>query len=1041
MTWQFTPYFLPLICSAAISSAIAVYSWRHRASSENIPLAFLMLAAAIWSGAYALELSSTELSLKLFFTGIEYIGIALLPLTWLALALQFSGYESLLSYKKFWPLAIIPFSTILLVWTNDYHHLIYKQTWIEFSNGYPAIDFVQGNWYWINVAYSYILIFIATLLVILAFIRSPRLYKNQALLLLIGAMIPWLANLAYMTGWHPIPFLDTTPLAFVLTGICTAVGLLHFRLLDIIPVAKDIVIENIPEGIIVLDSKNRILDMNNAALITTGLKLEEAIGQAATILPSDLLAKAEIVMSSEAGHAEVYLRGPAEKGGDQKGDFRCYSLSSSPVWGRNRDLKARILVVQDITSQKKEEAALRESEETALTLLNAPLDAAYLLDSSGRILALSQAGAQSLGGKAESLKGEYAFDLFPPELRKSRKKSVCEIFRSGQPVYFEDEKDGRYFSNSVLPIFGKNGKVVKAAIFAKEITARYQAEEAIRQKDSLLAAIAVGTNLLLTEPNLDQAIDQTLEIIGTIAGADAICIYENRNGNDGGQFATLMYKWFKEESLCKNDPQDAQEWPYHPDMTRWYQMLSEGRPLIGSVRDFPASERRILDQKGILSLLAIPISTNDLFWGFISFNDCHSKRLWTGINASILQAFAASLGAAIIRRRAEDSLRKAKKEAESAVKSKSNFLASMSHEIRTPLNAVIGLTSLLQRTDLTEEQQEYVDTIRNSGNSLLSAINNILDFSKMDNGKMRLEERPFDLKSCIKESIDLVSAHASEKGLEISFNMDPSTPQTILGDSARLRQTLVNLLSNAVKFTDKGKVTVSTNSRRQDGGDYEIHFSVEDTGIGIAQEGMGSLFQSFSQIDPSISRKYGGTGLGLAISKRLVEFMGGRIWAESDPGKGSIFHFTIIVKAAQRNQIISLKSHEQSLSIPLKDRQRPIKVLLAEDNLINQKVALKMLRKIGLEADLAANGQEVLSALEHELYDLVLMDVQMPEMDGIEAAKRIREKWPKVPKIIALTAFALEGDREKCIEAGMDDYISKPIQIQELQNKITSVLH
>ena len=225
-----------------------------------------MLAAAIWSGAYALELSSTELSLKLFFTGIEYIGIALLPLTWLALALQFSGYESWLSYKKFWPLAIIPFSTILLVWTNDYHHLIYKQTWIEFSNGYPAIDFVQGNWYWINVVYSYILIFIATLLVILAFIRSPRLYKNQALLLLIGAMIPWLANLAYMMGWHPIPFLDTTPLAFIFTGILTAVGLFHFGLLDIMPVAKAMVIESIPEGIIVLDRQNRILDVNNSGL-------------------------------------------------------------------------------------------------------------------------------------------------------------------------------------------------------------------------------------------------------------------------------------------------------------------------------------------------------------------------------------------------------------------------------------------------------------------------------------------------------------------------------------------------------------------------------------------------------------------------------------------------------------------------------------------------------------------------------------------------------------------------------------------------------
>jgi len=303
-----------------------------------------------------------------------------------------------------------------------------------------------------------------------------------------------------------------------------------------------------------------------------------------------------------------------------------------------------------------------------------------------------------------------------------------------------------------------------------------------------------------------------------------------------------------------------------------------------------------------------------------------------------------------------------------------------------------------------------------------------------------LEYRPIDVKGCIESSMDLVSGSVGENGLKISYKIEENVPQFIMGDPTRLCQILINLLNNALKFTEQGEIAVSVSNTNLDDGGYEIHFAVKDTGIGIPEDKMSRLFQSFSQIDPSISRKYGGTGLGLAISKRLVEFMGGRIWAESDPGKGSIFHFTIIVKAAQRNQIISLKSHEQSLSIPLKDRQRPIKVLLAEDNLINQKVALKMLRKIGLEADLAANGQEVLSALEHELYDLVLMDVQMPEMDGIEAAKRIREKWPKVPKIIALTAFALEGDREKCIEAGMDDYISKPIQIQELQNKITSVL-
>jgi len=549
----------------------------------------------------------------------------------------------------------------------------------------------------------------------------------------------------------------------------------------------------------------------------------------------------------------------------------------------------------------------------------------------------------------------------------------------------------------------------------------------------------VGTNLLLTESNLDYAIDQTLEIIGIVTEADSICIYENRTYQKGEDFAQLIYKWFKDESIYQNNFLTFQEWPYHPELSRWHQVLSEGHPILGLIREFPELERRMIEPKGIVSLLAIPISTGDYFWGFISFNDSHSERIWTGINGSILQAFAASLGGAIIRNRAEDGLTKAKHEAESAAKSKSNFLASMSHEIRTPLNAVIGLTGLLQRTDLTLEQKDYVDTIRNSGNYLLSVINNILDFSKIDSGNMKLEQQPFDLKACIEESIDLVSMSASEKGLKLSLEMDPSTPQTIVGDPSRLRQILANLLSNAVKFTDNGEVIVSSAGQRRELGDYEIQFAIKDTGIGIPQEKMSQLFHSFSQIDNSTSRKYGGTGLGLAISKRLVELMDGRIWAESEAGKGSIFHFTIVAPAAKK-QIVSMKSDKQPLSVPSSQDQYPLKILLAEDNLINQKVALQMLKKIGFEADLAANGQEAISALERQPYDIILMDIQMPEMDGIEAAKKIRERWPNGPKIIAITAFALEGDREKCIEAGMDDYISKPIQIQELQNKIAAFM-
>jgi len=1524
MYWHSIPYGLPLIIASAVSAALARSAWRRRPTPGAKPFALLMLAVTEWSLGYALELGSIDLPTKVFWARVQYLGIVIVPATWLAFTLEYTGQTCWLTRPNPIWLALEPLITLLLVWTNEAHGLIWSDLRLDTGGSFPVLASTHGVGFWVHAAYAYLLLWLGSFLLIRMLIRAPHLYRGQASALLMGVLAPWVGNALFLSGMNPVPHLDLTPFAFTFTGLAVAWGLLRFRLLDIVPTAHDAIVESMRDMVIVLDAQNRIVDFNPAAQRVVGRPASEVIGQPAAQALSNWSDLAERYLNVTEAQAEITL-----SEGETRRDF---DLRISPLCDRHNHFTGRLVVLRDITEDKRAEeerqvvshilhslnavtdvseafpvvvagleavtgcerislalfdesrewftlvaldrpdAALSQGSRLHLSATAAAEDvlagrphltpdlatetdfpaerALYQAGYRSRINVPLRVGEQVIGalnlawsrpagcdGIHLSLLGQianaialaversrlleatrqqmrlqaalfrlsaeltatldeveicrrvvhslhdtlgYAYlGVFlleettgdrvlyacvgwpdaPPNWRippgqglseralldgqlhytpdvtrdpryvpglncgaevdvplrigekvagvlvvesqtpnafgpndfavltaaanqasvalerarehqavkeaESRYRSLFNgvpvgLYRStpdgrlldanqalvsmlGYPdreallatntlsLYVNPEERARWqvlmeceglarnfevrfrrydgtviwMRDSAQAVRDASGRVIFYEGTLEDFTARKRAEEALHRRDAVLEAVGFAAQQFLQATTWEQSIQAVLERLGQATAVSRVYIFENHPGQDGALLTSQRYEWAAPGITPQIDNPDLQDFPLRAGgFARWEEMLGRGQLIHGHVREFPESEREVLAAQDILSIMIIPILVGAKWWGFIGFDECRTEREWSATEIDALKAAAGTLGAAIQRKRVEEELALARDQALEASRLKSEFIATVSHEIRTPMNGIIGMTSLLAATHLDAEQQDYVETIRTSGEALLTIINDILDLSKIEAGKLALAITDFELLSVVEGVADLLAARAREKGLALMTYVAPEIPRRLRGDPVRLRQVLLNLTANAVKFTERGEVVIRaeplpsprppslpaaeregrevqpcprTATERRPGGEVFIRFSVSDTGIGLSPAARQRLFQPFTQADGSMTRRYGGTGLGLAISKRLLQLMGGEIGVESAEGQGATFWFTVPLERASATPVLPavrpdlqglrvmvggasqagreiihhylvawgmrngsvtngaevlnalrqaaaagdpydvavldlpgidaldvvhavrqdpLLAHTRLILLTaLDERERgeqalqagfaayltkPVRqsqlfdclalvtsqagghpkpqiqpqipyprsgelatrsgeskvILLAEDNPVNQKVELLQLRKLGYTAHAVANGREAVAAVSRQSYALILMDCQMPEMDGFEATRLIREaeltNGRRIP-IIAMTANAMQGDREACLAAGMDDYVAKPVQLEQLR--------
>ena len=660
-----------------------------------------------------------------------------------------------------------------------------------------------------------------------------------------------------------------------------------------------------------------------------------------------------------------------------------------------------------------------------------------------KVIYANHAFTQITQYKSEEILGKNCKILQGEKTDQKSIEKIRKAINHGEKLKIElinYKKNGEKFWNdfSLSPIFNSEGKIEYYVGLINDVTKRKHMEEELRNKERLFSAIAEVNNLILIHMNQKNSIDKALKVLGIATNVDRVYIFKHRPEQENGDvLCDQIFEWANEGIEPQINSPDLQGLSYmESGFSRWLEKLKRADVVSGVVDEFPEEEQEFLRSQDILSLLVVPIYVENRLWGMIGFDDCSVGRTWSEGERLVLKSTAAGIGSAIQNNQNHKEMIIAHEKAKKATQAKSEFLANMSHEIRTPMNIILGMSELLLDTELTEEQRKYVNIFIRSGKNLIELINSILDLSKIEAKQIQLSPKVFDLHYFFDEIQIFFKYEMKKDNIDLLYSIESSVPKYIVGDESRLRQILINLIGNALKFTEKGFVRISAYAKELKSNEAVLYVEVRDSGIGIKEDKLKKIFESFTQADVSTTKKYGGTGLGLTISKQLIELMGGQIKAESTVGVGTTIKFNIpvIIDSGLNVEYINNNDTEKTK-------------LLIIDNRYESRLILKQtLSKCGIDVFESYSGQAALNLIEQEdkkgkPFNILICDDIMEEMQGYDVVQKVREKFTKEKlPIIILTSNNIHENQSRYPEYLINDILEKSVKAEILIKKINIVL-